>query len=108
MPALRERQAASRPSLALRAGQSPFRSSTNNPQSKIANSMHAYLLSMLMIPQTAPATQPIDRDLLTVAEASEYTATASHAQVLELIERIRQRSKVMRVVEMGKTSEGKS
>lgn len=64
-------------------------------------------LPVLMFMQT-PASRPVDRDLLTIAESSDYTATASHAQVLELIERIRSRSTVMRVQEMGKTSEGKT
>src|SRR5262245_27286464 len=69
--------------------------------------MSLQLLLPLMVFMQTPASQPVDRDLLTVAESSDYTATSSHAQVLELIERIRSRSKNMRVQEMGKTSEGK-
>jgi hypothetical protein len=46
-------------------------------------------------------------ELLTVAERSDYTATASSAEVMELIERIRSQSTIMRVGELGRTSEGK-
>lgn len=52
-------------------------------------------------------TNEIPRDLLTVAETSDYTATATSAQVMDLIERIRQRSNIMSVSELGKTVEGK-
>ena len=46
------------------------------------------LLPALLFMQT-PTSHPVDRDLLPVAESSDYTATASHAQVIELIDRIR-------------------
>jgi len=69
-------------------------------------------------PATAPASAPaaevadpavpgLDPVLLTVAEASGYTATATSAQVQELIARIHERSSITRLAEMGKTSEGK-
>ena len=69
-------------------------------------------------PSTAPASAPavdvadpavpgLDPVLLTVAEASGYTATATSAQVQELIARIHERSSITRLAEMGKTSEGK-
>jgi dipeptidyl-peptidase 4 len=58
-------------------------------------------------PGTAPASQPaMDPALLTVAEASNFTATATSAQVQELITRIHERSTITRLAEMGKTSEG--
>jgi len=46
-------------------------------------------------------------DLLTVAESSDFTRTASHAQVMELIERIGAQSTIMRRTELGTTVEGK-
>ena len=60
------------------------------------------LLSLLLMLQS-----PAD-ELLTIAESSDYTATASSAQVSELIDRIKSRSSIMRIGELGKTSEGKS
>lgn len=61
------------------------------------------LVMMFMQPSTS-----IADDLLTVAEMSDYTSTASSAEVMELIEKIRVQSPIMRVGEMGRTSEGKS
>ncbi len=47
-------------------------------------------------------------DLLTVAESSDFTRTASHAQVMNLLDRIEARSSIMRRGELGTTVEGKS
>ncbi len=60
-----------------------------------------------MIALVVAVTQPAD-DLLTVAEASDWQATATHAEVIELIDRIEQRSKVMRRFELGRSAEGRS
>lgn len=56
---------------------------------------------------TTPTEPAIDPALLTVAESSDFTATATSAQVQELITRIHERSSITRLAEMGKTSEGK-
>ena len=53
------------------------------------------------IAQTAP-------QLTTVAELSQWRATARHAQVLALIDQLEHSSQLVSVVEMGKTSEGRS
>ena len=47
-------------------------------------------------------------DLSTVAEASEFKATATSAQVLELLQRIELHSELMFLGELGTTHEGKS
>ncbi len=47
-------------------------------------------------------------DLMTVAEASGWQATATHAQVVELLDRIADGSGVMRLGELGRTVEGRS
>jgi hypothetical protein len=60
------------------------------------------LSAMMMQSPAAPD------ELLTVAEQSRYTATASSAQVQELIARIAKESDTMRVGEMGRTSQGQS
>jgi dipeptidyl-peptidase-4 len=65
--------------------------------------MHHLLLVLLVLTQTA---QP--DEMLTVAEASQYTATASSAEVADLLERIRSQSRVMGISELGKTSKGLS
>lgn len=63
----------------------------------------SHCLSVLIMMQT-----PSDTDaLLTIAESSDYSATATSAQVMDLIGRIGRRSAIMRTVELGKTSEGK-
>jgi hypothetical protein len=53
------------------------------------------------------AAQPTD-ELLTVAERSAWQATATHAEVTDLIERIGGRSTIMRTLELGRTFEGRS
>lgn len=58
----------------------------------------AILFFMLTPPDVDPA-------LLTVAEQSDYTATASSDEVLELIARLRHRSPLLRVGEIGRTVE---
>ena len=47
-------------------------------------------------------------DLLTVAEASDFTLTSRHAQVMDLLDRIEARSSIMRRGELGTTVEGRS
>lgn len=47
-------------------------------------------------------------ELLTVAERSEYRETATHAEVMELIERIAALGDHVRVSEMGRTLEGRA
>lgn len=49
-----------------------------------------------------------DSDLLTVAESSDYARTASHAEVLELLDRIEATSDIMRRAIMGTSVEGRS
>lgn len=65
---------------------------------------HPLILTLLMQTQPVEPSPP----LLTVAEKSEYTATATSAEVVELIDRIKQRSSIMRTGEMGRTVEGKT
>lgn len=61
---------------------------------------------LLMMLMSTPTESTAD-DLLTVAEASDYTATSTSAQVLDLIDRIASRSPIMRVAELGRTVEDK-
>ena len=69
----------------------------------------ALALALLATPQDAtPATVPVDSALLTVAERSEFRATATSAEVIELLEKIVARSQVMHLGEMAKSTEGKS
>lgn len=63
------------------------------------------LTSMFM--QVSKTSNPTDPVMLTVAEASNYTQTATSAEVIDLIARLRKQSSIMRVAEMGKTFEGK-
>ena len=62
------------------------------------------IASLLLMPQSHAAAPD---SLLTVAESSNYTATSTSAEVLELVDRIADQSTVMGVQELGKTSEGK-
>ena len=66
--------------------------------------IHLLLSALTMTTQT-PA---IPDELLTIAESSNYQATSTSAQVQELIGRIDAKSDLLRVQELGKTSEGKS
>jgi len=50
---------------------------------------------------------PVD-DLLTVAERSHFQATARHAEVVALCERLAARSPLVKLVEMGRSGEGRS
>ncbi len=67
--------------------------------------MTAALAALIAI---LPAADPVPGDLLTVAEASNWQATATHAQVMDLLERIRDRSPIVRLGEMGRTVEGRA
>src|SRR5262245_26116649 len=62
----------------------------------------ATILALMQTPSPGPDS------LLTIAEASGYTQTSTSAQVLDLIERIRARSPIIRVGELGRTSQGKA
>ncbi len=48
-----------------------------------------------------------DTPLLTVAEKSEYKATARHADVLDFCERLAKQAPVVRLAELGKSGEGR-
>ncbi len=51
---------------------------------------------------------PMRSDLLTVAESSEWQATGRHSQVVEFVNALAAHSDCVRVVEMGKSAEGRS
>jgi hypothetical protein len=50
----------------------------------------------------------VDDALLTVAEQSNFKATARHADVMELCRKLSEKSPLVRLTEMGKTGEGRS
>ncbi|MCH6550702.1 MAG: M14 family metallopeptidase [Planctomycetes bacterium] len=54
------------------------------------------------------AASPPAGDLLTVAERSDWQATATYAEVIELLDSIQERSTVMRRAQLGRTAEGRS
>jgi len=54
------------------------------------------------------AASPPGGDLLTVAERSDWQATATYAEVIELLDSIQERSTVMRRAQLGRTAEGRS
>ena len=64
------------------------------------------LLVGLMTPLIAQ-TQEVPKDLLTVAERSEWSATSTHAEVVELVLRLADRSPLIHVDVLGKTFEKK-
>ena len=69
--------------------------------------LSALLLSVFAsFPDEPPPAIP--DELLTVAEASEFRATATSAEVRALLERIDARSEVMQLDELGRTSEDQS
>jgi hypothetical protein len=61
------------------------------------------LPSLLMLQTPSP-----NDALLTIAESSQYTATSTSAEALDLINRIAKQCSFMRVQELGTTSQGKS
>jgi dipeptidyl-peptidase-4 len=69
--------------------------------------MHTFLAMLIAALPAAVA----DDDLLTVAEASGYKATATHAQVMDLLGRIDrtddERSGIMHLTEFGRSFEGR-
>ncbi len=65
---------------------------------------HALTLSTLLLAQS-PADDPA---LRTVAEASDYEKTATHAEVMTLLEAIAARSEVCHLTEMGRTVEDRA
>ena len=65
------------------------------------------LASLALIPGTTALAAPPD-DLLTVAEKSNFKATAWHAEVVDLCERLAKSSPLIRPIELGKSGEGRS
>jgi len=65
------------------------------------------ILKTLAIAILAMQDTPTDSALLTVAERTNYSATASSDDVLGLIERIKAKSSILRTGEMGTTHDGK-
>ena len=63
----------------------------------------ATLIAALVASQQAP-----DAALATVAERSDWQATATHAEVIDLIEAIASRSEVVRLGELGPSVEGRA
>ncbi len=61
---------------------------------------------ILICPLSAFAAPP--DDLLTVAEKSGFRATARHAEVVDLCERLARSSPLVRPIELGKSGEGRS
>ena len=70
--------------------------------------MRRFFLSAALTLSLCSLARAQSGDLLTVAEASDFTRTASHAQVLALIDRIDDQSSIMRRGELGKSVKGKS
>jgi len=70
------------------------------------------MFSQLMLLLMALGHQAADADLLTVAEASDFKATATHAQVMGLLERIDAaddaRAGIMHVIEFGRSFEDRA
>ncbi|MHC5022481.1 MAG: M14 family metallopeptidase [Planctomycetota bacterium] len=64
--------------------------------------IHAITLSITLL-AAAPADD--GAPLLTVAEASEFEETATHEQVMELLDRLAARSQTMRLAELGRSHE---
>ena len=64
------------------------------------------VVSLLGAAPPAPAAPP--SAYLTVAESSGSRATATHAQVMELLERLDTESDVMHLIEAGRTVEGRA
>ena len=65
-----------------------------------------FLCMLAMIVMHGAQTQSPE-DLLTVAEQSNYTATATSDEVLALIDRIKAKSEILRTSELGRTHEGR-
>jgi dipeptidyl aminopeptidase/acylaminoacyl peptidase len=69
--------------------------------------LNAALLALLVVlvpPRAAGADEP---PLLTVAEKSDFQATSRHADVVDFCERLAKRSPVVRLGELGTSSEGR-
>ena len=62
---------------------------------------------LVLIPGTTALAAPPD-DLLTVAEKSNYRATARHAEVVTLCEALAKSSPLIHLTELGKSGEGRS
>ena len=70
------------------------------------------MLSLLAVVAMTIGLDPADADLLTVAEASDFKATATHAQVMDLLGRIDAaddaRAGIMHVIEFGRSFEDRA
>ena len=64
------------------------------------------LAAWILVESSVEAAPP--DDLLTVAERSHFQTTARHAEVVALCERLAARSPLVRLVEMGRSGEGRS
>ena len=65
-------------------------------------------LLILLAPGQAAASKATPVELLTVAERSEYQATATHTQVMDFCRELAKRyPAIVRLAEIGKTGEGR-
>jgi dipeptidyl aminopeptidase/acylaminoacyl peptidase len=67
---------------------------------------HAAVLALLFL-SLPPALRADEPPLLTVAEKSDFQATSRHADVVDFCERLAKRSPVVRLGELGTSSEGR-
>jgi hypothetical protein len=65
------------------------------------------LLSLPVLLLSATMARPEPAPLLTVAEASNFTATSRHAEVVDYCERLAKLSPLVRLGELGKSGEGR-
>ena len=65
------------------------------------------LLLLCLCAAVARPDQPTAPPLLTVAEKSDYKATSRHAEVVDICERLRKFSPLIRLGELGKSGEGR-
>ncbi len=63
---------------------------------------------LALLPWALAAAGPGDPALLTVAERSGYEATSTHAEVVELLQRLAAQSGVLHLAEMGRSVEGRA
>src|SRR5713226_3193405 len=64
-------------------------------------------LPLLLLAVLPTGTRADEKPLLTVAEKSEYKATSLHADVVEFCERLAKQSPLIRIGELGTSSEGR-
>jgi len=70
--------------------------------------MRLVLALLFVVTLAAPATGQEAPDLPTVAERSGYRATARYDEVVAMLEAIESRSRIARLISMGRTVEGRS